>query len=105
MQNIKKTSITGLGVLSIDISAPLVSQDKNLKQIIGELGVKDLLNFKNIRNFRQEFKFLNKICHTQDHDDALTVHDPIAFKMNRYSDIIPCKFSLELNTNTYQPIS
>ena len=105
MEETSKFSVTGFDCLQFDISKSIFGNQKMVKEIIKPMTYNDLTKWESLRFPADEFQILKQMCHTNQHNEALTKYDPIAFKMNRYSDIIPCKFSLELNTNTYQPIS
>jgi protein tyrosine phosphatase len=89
MEQTQKLSTTCYGTLEVDISKDLFEKNAQVQQIIEPMSFDDLINFNRVRFPLEEFAVFKKMCHTNQHNEALTKYDPVAFKMNRYSDIIP----------------
>ena len=84
-------NIDGTKVLKTDLSWDMYGDQQMVQQIIKPITYTDLLSWETLRFPKDEFKILRQLCHSNQHNEALTSYDPVAFKMNRYTDIIPCK--------------
>ena len=93
---------SGIHGLKLDIGMGLFRGNAAFQDVLKPMTFDQLLNWKTLRFPKKEFALLREVCHTNQHEESLVKYDPIAFKMNRYSDIIPCKTKSDRSSRTHQ---
>jgi protein tyrosine phosphatase len=89
--------INCLNTLSVDISLHnFVQLSSNLRELIEPCSVATITHFKRYRKTEDEHQLLKMLTETPLHKQAQVPFDPLAFKLNRYSDIVPLKHSAVL---------
>jgi hypothetical protein len=89
---------SAINTLPVDTSYSLFSTNDSVQKVLKPFAYDDLMDFSNTRHIHGEFKvffelmkLMRQMANTDHHTARLVKYNPIAFKMNRYSDIIPCK--------------
>lgn len=86
-----------LNTLSVDISLHnFVQKSSNLRELVEPCTVATLRHFGELRKTDDEHQLLKMMTETPLHKQAQVAFDPLAFKLNRYSDIVPLKHSAVL---------